>query len=571
MLKKGDVLFDQFLIDEQIGAGGTSTVFKAFDLQSNRALRAVKEIYGDEDSIQDIIAESSLMAELYESKGKYNFIPNIIYREESDGKFFIVMDYIDGVNMSEIIKEKIPISFEKTVEYGKDICSFMKFLHERHRLYSDMKPENIMVLNENGRKEGKSSSDHFSSLKFIDFGATINFGEPTIAFSPAYAAPEQYIGNFEGIYPDERTDIFNIGATLFHMITGKPGENVFYQRNNLITDLRPSYDRFHFDPDMNIDKGLIKIIQKCVKDDPGERYSSCSEVFRALEKLSERKSNLLSALLLLSSLVVAAAGVFSISNYKKAVDAQYLDYISKGDASLIAEEKFDNYLEAVNVKPDLVEGYLKLIDSCSFDEKDSDGKDDMLYTKYEGSRLQNTISLYQNSLIKNGTYSKIQYEIGKLVLFYGTENNEARSFKDSERSRLKSSMVYFDEVIKSENDKLLTPEEKHYAGIFYHIADFYCNYQKRIEDGEANDPVSLSDLQALVNMAESPDVSDYVRLETLYMVIDLLDDSMNTPEDMTESARSSLLTKIKTLASAASQTSIPSSDQTLISDIMKLC
>ncbi len=569
MLKKGDILFDQFLIDEEIGAGGTSTVFKAFDLQSNKALRAVKEIYGDEESIQDIIAESSLMAELYESKGKYNFIPNIIFRQESGGEFFIVMDYIDGVNMSEIIKDKIPISFEKTVEYGKDICSFMKFLHERHRLYSDMKPENIMVLRE--KKTAAGSSDHFSSLKFIDFGATIDFGEQTIAYSPAYAAPEQYIGHFEGIYPDERTDIFNIGATLFHMITGKPGENVFYQRNNLITDLRPSYDRFHFDPDMNIDKGLIKIIQKCVKDDPGERYSSCSEVFRALEKLSERKHNLISSVLIAASAVMAAAGIFSFSNYHKALDAKYSDFISKGDNSVIAEEKFDYYLEAVNIKPENEEGYLKLIGSCSFDEMDNDGTDDMLYTNYEGSKLRNVIALNQNLLIKKGTYSKIQYDTGKLVLFYGMENSDVRGFKELEKSRLKSSMVYFDDVMNSQNDKLLTPDEKKFAGIYYHIADFYCNYQKRIEDGEVNEPVSIADLQFLVDEAASENECDYVRLEILYMVLDLLDDSMNTPDDLTPDSKSSLISQIRSIASSINAVRIPSADQTLVSDILELC
>ncbi len=569
MLKKGDILFDQFLIDEEIGTGGTSTVFKAFDLQSNKALRAVKEIYGDEESIQDIIAESSLMAELYESKGKYNFIPNIIFRQESGGEFFIVMDYIDGVNMSELIKDGMPLSFDKTVEYGRDICSFMKFLHERHRLYSDMKPENIMVLRE--RKTNTGSSDHFSSLKFIDFGATINFGEQTTAYSPAYAAPEQYIGHFSGIYPDERTDIFNIGATLFHMITGRPGENVFYQRNNLITDLRPSYDRFHFDPDMNIDKGLIKIIQKCVKDDPKERYSSCSEVYRALERLSERKHNLISLILFGLSAIMTAAGIFSFSNYHKALDAKYSDYILKGDNSVIAEEKFEFYLEAVNIKPELEEGYLKLIGSCLFDEKDNDGKDDMLYTDYEGSRLRNVIALNQNLLIKKGTYSKIQYETGKLVLFYGMENSDVKGFKDSEKSRLKSSMVYFDEVRNSENDKLLTQVEKKYAGIYYHIADFYCNYQKRIEDGEVNEPVSIADLQFLADAAESPDESDYVRLEILYMVLDLLDDSMNTPDDLTPDSKSELVSRIKNIVSSINTVSVPSSDQTLVSDILDMC
>lgn len=571
MLKKGDILDERYLIDDVIGSGGTSTVFKAFDLNADKSERAVKEIHGSDEEIQEKIAESVLMAELSKSNTRYNFIPNIIHRVRKGNALFIVMDYINGTDMSEILSEHAPLPHNKVIEYARDICNFMIFLHEKHFLYSDMKPENIMILKNDETGNSINNARQYSSLKFVDFGATIAEGNETIAFTPSYAAPEQFLGQFDMLLPDKRTDIFNTGATIFHMITGYAPENVFRTNGETKEDLRPSHERFIFPAKSGISKGLKRIILKCVSDDSSQRYSSCSEIITELEKLSERKHVILSAVLAGISVLLALAGTISLIKCSSAKDLLYSEYIEQADTASDPEEKIDSYLNAIKIRPDNQEGYLRLIDACRYDRNSSDKTDDMYFTDTEKKKIQEAVASNQRYLVKNGSFGKIEYEIGRLIWYFGTENSETKSYAETERTKMKAALSYFEEAINIQNNSGLSEKEEKLAGIYYHMADFCLNYQKRIENGDRNEPVSLADLRFMTDSVSGADSDDCIRLETYYSVIDILDESSIYYDDSTLAQLPEFYDYLYTCIHNCGNSGIPYADIDLKASVSELC
>ena len=170
MGKKVRILANRYEIEKIAGKGGTSVVYKAYDLQAERAVRAIKEISKANRDIYEMAKqESALIKELYEADQSNAFFPNIIHRFETDKNFYIVQDYLDGESM-EYMLDAGPMPYKMFLEAAKQICSFMKFFHDTGRVLSDMKPENIMVL-----KPSKALTDNEANikLKFIDFGTAI--------------------------------------------------------------------------------------------------------------------------------------------------------------------------------------------------------------------------------------------------------------------------------------------------------------------------------------------------------------------------------------------------------------
>ena len=160
MSTKARLLANRYEIEKIAGRGGTSVVYKAYDLQAERAVRAIKEISKSKYEEYDMAKqESALIKELYEADQSNAFFPNIIHRFETDHYFYIVQDFLDGESMGYML-EAGPMPYKMFIEAAKQICSFMKFFHSTGRVHSDMKPENIMVL-----KPGKTMLDNDAKIK----------------------------------------------------------------------------------------------------------------------------------------------------------------------------------------------------------------------------------------------------------------------------------------------------------------------------------------------------------------------------------------------------------------------
>ncbi len=185
------------------------------------------------------------------------------------------MDYIEGESLKEKIEREHRVSAEEVVEWAKQLSDVLAYLHNRKPnpiIYRDMKPDNIMLT-----PDGK--------VKLIDFGIAREYKsesstDTTNLGTKAYAAPEQIAGK----QTDNRTDIYSLGVTLYHLVTGKSlSEPPF--------EIRPIRTW-----DSTLPEGLEYIIQRCTQVEPEERYQQVEQLYADLmniDKLTQGYKKLL--------------------------------------------------------------------------------------------------------------------------------------------------------------------------------------------------------------------------------------------------------------------------------------
>ena len=261
MLKVGDLIDGKYKILNEIGRGGMSTVYLAINEKANKPW-AVKEVRKNGISNRELVKQSLMVEINLLKKLKHKGLPSIVDIIDQQDNYLIVMDYIEGITLENIMQEEGVQPQEKVVDWAIQLCDVLQYLHTRKPaiIYRDMKPSNIML-----RSDG--------SGVLIDFGTAREFKErhvedTTCLGTQGYAAPEQFGGMGQ---TDERTDIYSLGATMYRLVTGhNPSE--------------PPYEMYpitHWNP--RLSTGLEGIIAKCTSKDPKSRYQSVQEVRYALE------------------------------------------------------------------------------------------------------------------------------------------------------------------------------------------------------------------------------------------------------------------------------------------------
>ena len=415
MIAVGSILDGKYKILNQIGTGGMSTVYLTMNEKANRQW-ALKEIRKDRPynfalMKQGILREMELLRSLH-----HPMIPEICDVIENEESIFIVMDYIEGRTLGKVIEEEGEQEEKYAIEWAKQLCQVLSYLHNRVPpvIYRDMKPSNIML---------KPNGD----LMLIDFGISREFSkehtEDTVCLgTQGYAAPEQF---GEG-QSDERTDIYGLGATLYHIVTGE------IPRKRQGTDFCPICQ---FRPE--ISDGFGKIIEKCLKRNPQERYQSCKELWYALEHYQEldKKRMRRQKVKLCSCLGLFLGSFFSFSlfffSYRKVEELRKENYefCLHAASNQEGEEKEKLLKTAISMNPEKEEGYLALIDEFLKDEIFSKQEDlnfrGLLNETEEGKET------YEMSLQKNRAgYEKVAYEIGIAYFFFYEEiGNKQKSLK----------------------------------------------------------------------------------------------------------------------------------------------
>ncbi len=182
-------------------------------------------------------------------------------------KQYLALEYIEGVSLHNYITKEGAIPEKQACKWALQLLDLLSYLHGQKPavIYRDLKPANIMVCPD-------------SALRVVDFGAAscMNFSgeiQSDMAGTPGYAAPEQLGGNAAGRFltdVDERSDIYNFGATLYHMLTG----------------LDPSLPPYGVRPPRcikpELSSGIDKIVSKCTRDEPSKRYQSAEEIKKDL-------------------------------------------------------------------------------------------------------------------------------------------------------------------------------------------------------------------------------------------------------------------------------------------------
>ena len=261
-LEIGSIVGGKYEILKVIGKGGMSVVYLAMDKNLNKqwAVKEVKRVANDAKNdvvVNSLLAEANLMKKL-----DHPNLPRIVDIIETGETLFVVMDYIEGESLEKIVQLYGPQPEEVVIDWAKQLCMVLGYLHNQNPpiIYRDMKPANVML-----KPEG--------TLKVIDFGIAREYKidslkDTTNLGTRGYAAPEQYEGKGQ---TDQRTDIYCLGVTLHHLLTGKYPEEYPYELIP-ITEFNPM-----------LSGGLERIIMNCTQRNPENRYQSCDELLYDLE------------------------------------------------------------------------------------------------------------------------------------------------------------------------------------------------------------------------------------------------------------------------------------------------
>lgn len=481
MLEIGSLVDGKYKILNKIGQGGMSVVYLAMNERANKQW-AIKEVRKDgvknfEVVKQGLIVETDLLKKLHHPN-----LPSIIDVIDGDGTFLIVMDYIEGRHLESVLKEYGAQNQEDVIEWAKQLCDVLSYLHSRKPpiIYRDMKPSNIML-----KPDGK--------VMLIDFGTAREFKETSVADTTClgtqgYAAPEQYGGQGQ---TDARTDIYCLGATLYHLLTGhNPSE--------------PPYEMYpirYWNPELS--SGLEEIILKCTQKNPDDRYQSCAELLYALEHYNEldieykKKQTLKWRSFLFTSIltVLAGAGTVGFHLAERNVTASTYDaYIKEAEtlATTSPEESVEYYENAITLNPIDGEAYEKMLNfflwqnneedsnissqvSCVFSDTEEQTVRKSLGINGDGKR-SNEEYLKGNS----DEYNKFAYDLGIAYFYsYNGTGNKAASRK------------WLGIAAEAEPTEELNEKNIARAKNLYKIAEYYDSLGVRNQAGDSM--VSYSD------------------------------------------------------------------------------
>lgn len=357
MLKEGTVLDGKYEVLKKIGEGGMSVVYLARNNRLNMQL-AVKEMKNDGSKSTEVLLkglerEANILKDV-----DHPVIPRIVDIVKYKNTICVVMDFIEGENLLDHLKKHGALEQEQAIKWSIQLADALKYLHSMNPpiIYRDMKPGNVMIKPDD-------------NVKLIDFGTAKEFKDENALDTTAlgtrgYAAPEQF-GDAKGRglhKTDARTDIYNLGATMYHMLTGKYP----YEAAGTMAHIR--------EVNPHISVGLEKIIAKCTMAKPEDRYQNCSELIYALQHYTElddkyirdnkRKVGLFAGAVALT-LLFGGVSIIGKAGWNRVERDNYASYIMEGDKALSLrnyDDADEEYQNAIQLKPGDSEAYSKYID-----------------------------------------------------------------------------------------------------------------------------------------------------------------------------------------------------------------
>lgn len=425
MLENGMIVDGKYKILNKIGQGGMSTVYLAMNERANRQW-AIKEIKKKGNRYyrtlrEELLAETDILKKL-----DHPNLPQIADVLEYEDTFLIVMDYIEGRPLSLTLQEQGAQTQELVVAWAKQLCDVLAYLHSRKPpiIYRDMKPANIML-----RPDGR--------VMLIDFGTAREYKEDhvedTVCLGTVgYAAPEQFGGNGQ---TDARTDIFCLGRTLYHLLTGH-------------NPCMPPYEIYpirHWNPQLS--SGLEEIIWKCVQNDPGERYQSCAELLYALEhyrefdsecKRRQQKKWWIFVCSAFCTLAFAAGAVGFRCAEEKTVRNSYERVMKEASSAVTKEKQIANYRRAISLNPKKADAYEQLLEKVFLTDDNFSREEAAVMLEIlgeKGTDHKDHLSVLES---EQREYGKVAFRIGIAYFYYyegeGNKQLSERWFADAAKS-----------------------------------------------------------------------------------------------------------------------------------------
>jgi tetratricopeptide (TPR) repeat protein len=258
----------RYIIRETLGRGGMGIVYKAEDTVLDRmvAFKVLPESFKENpQALKNFLREAKSAAQLNH--------PNIVTvydAGEQDGVYFIAMEYVDGNTIKDIIKRRGKVAPKGIVHVASQLCEGLAYAHESKIVHRDVKNANAMWTRDR-------------TAKIMDFGLAKVIEEvrnhtTVVSGTPFYMSPEQTLGK----NVDHRSDLYSLGVSIFEMATG----TLPFTEGNL------PYHHVHTDPPrpQDLEPGLpdpiARIIERCLRKDPADRYQSAREIIAELRGIS---------------------------------------------------------------------------------------------------------------------------------------------------------------------------------------------------------------------------------------------------------------------------------------------
>jgi serine/threonine protein kinase len=266
----GEVLSGRYEVEELVGTGGMSSVFRAHDRLLDRkvALKVLHQQYSDDaEYIERFRREARAVAAL-----SHPNIVTVIDRGEHDGRQFIVFEYIDGENLKGLIERRGPAPVTTALELAMQIARGLSFAHQQGLVHRDVKPQNILL---NG--DGQAKVTDFGIARSLDVQQGMT-QTGTVLGTSDYIAPEQA----QGQRVDEHTDVYSLGVVLYEMLTNEvpfPGENFVAVAMRHINEEPPSIR----DKRPDVSPRLEAAVQRAMAKRPEDRFQTMADFCSELE------------------------------------------------------------------------------------------------------------------------------------------------------------------------------------------------------------------------------------------------------------------------------------------------
>ena len=387
------ILNRRYQVLDVIHSSGMSAVYKVRDSQLGTVwcLKEIDKEQAGRNKIEyrSLLKEARIMRNL-----NHPNIPRIVTIEEEDSSIFIVMDYVKGKSLKDILNSKKVLSQNQVISIMTQVAKVLGYLHSFKSpiVYRDLKPSNTMLLSD-------------GSVRLLDFGISEEITEENKYIKEAlgtwgFAAPEQVI---KGGVLDIRSDIFSFGRTCYTLLTGvipPKGKNV---------KLKPIREI-----NSSVSVGFERFLNKCMEEDPDKRFQNFSEVLRDLAVVDKDNGKykffqwfkmIFSTALLVLAIVFTVRGIVGIKNESQTAEKEYLNALEVARKS----DKIEDWGTAIQLFPDRLDPYFEMIEAI---------KEDGVFSPEEEEVLLNTISPVAQDIQEDAKYPKLSFAIGEMYWLY---------------------------------------------------------------------------------------------------------------------------------------------------------
>lgn len=451
-LKVGETIeAGRYRVDQLIHDGSMSRVYKVYDTQLHKTW-CLKEVINPPENSTVGTAETDALKYEYSLMATLNSpnIPRPLAPQLSEDKkrIWYILDWIDGVAASKLLKEEGAIDDNTVIQWGIALARVLSYLHANNIIYRDMKPQNVMIT--------KTQPE----VHLIDFGTAhvvteTDYIQERAVGTKGYAPPEQ---TKKGVPYDMRWDLYALGATLFALATGfapLKAERVAKQVGNFDINKFAS----------SASQGLRDVVLKATSIDPEKRYQSAEEMLVDLQNIGKRDSNYRAAArrkIVLNRVLWGAAVVSLVlagSGY--AIGSSNISgQIKQRESVAQSSENYEDYKRVAELDGDNMQAYYGMLEALK-----KGGK----VTKDQESDFLGVLMPNLNDLKKQKGYGDLAYNIGQMYFFYYGDTNDVEGQKQA--------ASWFKDAVQSG-----TKNEELASGL-YLVSDFQGSVQSAMRDG----------------------------------------------------------------------------------------